>query len=536
MRMRRATWLFPCWMACTSASPPPDAAASTKQAEVAPEATPTAAPICELGTTRPCYPGPEATAGVGACKAGVETCGATGFGACTGAVVPAAEEDCRTPYDEDCDGRIDDCPEVEVALAIAFTSDHALTLADWGGGLGIMQGSRFWVVEPGGRVVDVREDEEPAQEPWMELDSEADGAESVDMGGAWPGALVRSYEIAAGRAGSITHQERWDGSSFSGMESPDELLQQRYDDPVPWRDGHAIALRYTFASYEATEQLDEGMGEYGSITAAERRALQRKVNRMVAKAKPRLEILAAEQMFAWEPSYGVFTALEVENGDGEEAAEPTADDMASAVEPPSPTAETEGVKGDDDEDEDEVVPKLPQPPALPDELLSFVVLSDGTVAMLGRGSGVWSWKPGQRRWTVVEPPAGSTRFAREQGLHAGPEGELLLRDCDVQQATGTLRRRSDDGWVDVPLPTAACPTALATGSDRTRWMISGGQLWQRRSGDAEPWARVSLPSPWKPRQLVVFDGQLWIAAEDEGGKWAVLVDRPVPMARALPPK
>lgn len=67
-------------------------------------------------------------------------------------------------------------------------------------------------------------------------------------------------------------------------------------------------------------------------------------------------------------------------------------------------------------------------------------------------------------------------------------------------------------------------------------MISAEQLWQRRVGDAEPWKRVSLPSPWKPHQVVSFDRQAWIAAEAEGGKWAVLVDRTVPMVRVLLPQ
>ena len=44
---------------------------------------------------------------------------------------------------------------------------------------------------------------------------------------------------------------------------------------------------------------------------------------------------------------------------------------------------------------------------------------------------------------------------------------------------------------------------------------------------------MTLPAPWKPRQVVTFDGQVWIAAEAEGGKWAVLVDRAVPTVRLL---
>lgn len=57
------------------------------------------------GTTQPCYDGPPGTVGKGSCKAGLHTCNDTGtaFGACTGEVLPQAEN-CTTPADENCDG------------------------------------------------------------------------------------------------------------------------------------------------------------------------------------------------------------------------------------------------------------------------------------------------------------------------------------------------------------------------------------------------------------------------------------------------
>jgi hypothetical protein len=66
---------------------------------------------CEPGTTAPCYSGPEGTEGVGACAAGTMECKAdgTGYGACSGEVLPAAD-DCATPEDEDCDGAPKACP------------------------------------------------------------------------------------------------------------------------------------------------------------------------------------------------------------------------------------------------------------------------------------------------------------------------------------------------------------------------------------------------------------------------------------------
>ncbi|MEW5855117.1 MAG: MopE-related protein [Myxococcota bacterium] len=60
---------------------------------------------CTPGTTQPCYSGAAGTAGVGTCHAGTQTCavspsGGSAWGACTGEVIPAAEQ---------CDGLDHDC-------------------------------------------------------------------------------------------------------------------------------------------------------------------------------------------------------------------------------------------------------------------------------------------------------------------------------------------------------------------------------------------------------------------------------------------
>lgn len=64
---------------------------------------------CMPGEVMECYSGPAATKGVGLCKAGQQTCNAdgTGYGDCTGEVVPAVET-CMTPGDEDCDGLVNE--------------------------------------------------------------------------------------------------------------------------------------------------------------------------------------------------------------------------------------------------------------------------------------------------------------------------------------------------------------------------------------------------------------------------------------------
>ena len=62
---------------------------------------------CIPGTTRSCYGGPQGTAGIGRCSAGVQTCGAAGtWGTCVGDVLPAPEV-CGNATDDDCSGAVD---------------------------------------------------------------------------------------------------------------------------------------------------------------------------------------------------------------------------------------------------------------------------------------------------------------------------------------------------------------------------------------------------------------------------------------------
>jgi hypothetical protein len=213
------------------------------------------------------------------------------------------------------------------------------------------------------------------------------------------------------------------------------------------------------------------------------------------------------------------------------AGEPSKQDPTApaAAEPAKPVAEN----SDEEEDDTKPSPQLPQPPALPDVLHAFTALSDGTVVIL-TPQGLRSWKPKQRRWTELEPPRpGFTPTPGAVALNAGRDGELLVLECP-RDLPSALWRREGTSWSAVPLPTPACPKSLAVGPDRTRWILVEDQLWQRRPGDAEPWKRVPLPSPWKPRWIAVFDGQVWIAAEDDAERWAVLVDRLVPKTRVLP--
>ncbi|MGI9020520.1 MAG: hypothetical protein ACR2G3_07415 [Solirubrobacterales bacterium] len=65
-------------------------------------------PECTPGQTRPCYSGDPATAGVGPCQAGIQTCqpNSTWGTTCQGEVTPQTEI-CGNGQDDDCDGTTD---------------------------------------------------------------------------------------------------------------------------------------------------------------------------------------------------------------------------------------------------------------------------------------------------------------------------------------------------------------------------------------------------------------------------------------------
>ena len=69
---------------------------------------------CTPGATQACYTGPAGTQGKGVCKAGSQTCDASGllWGPCLNQVVPSAEV-CANGIDEDCNGVADDVADVD---------------------------------------------------------------------------------------------------------------------------------------------------------------------------------------------------------------------------------------------------------------------------------------------------------------------------------------------------------------------------------------------------------------------------------------
>ncbi|MEO7330946.1 MAG: hypothetical protein ABI193_20395 [Minicystis sp.] len=65
--------------------------------------------LCQPGSTKPCYNGPNGTENTGLCHGGEQTCNAAGqaYGVCMGEVLPVPET-CNTPGDDDCNGVVND--------------------------------------------------------------------------------------------------------------------------------------------------------------------------------------------------------------------------------------------------------------------------------------------------------------------------------------------------------------------------------------------------------------------------------------------
>ncbi|HEY6000736.1 MAG TPA: Kazal-type serine protease inhibitor domain-containing protein, partial [bacterium] len=101
-----------------------------------------AARVCVPGELAPCYTGPPDTANVGRCRSGLRQCRAdgTGWGVCTGQVLPWAWEMCEVTrldpvlaplYDDDCDG-LPGCADPDCATSGACAPTPCHTNGDCG--------------------------------------------------------------------------------------------------------------------------------------------------------------------------------------------------------------------------------------------------------------------------------------------------------------------------------------------------------------------------------------------------------------------
>jgi len=91
---------------------------------------------CDPGAVEVCYSGPEGTAPLGECGAGIRVCRADRWGTCEGEVLPAPEQ--SNGLDDDCDGEVDE-DDVEPAC---LGSNHECFAAEpgcrrWGGSPGL---------------------------------------------------------------------------------------------------------------------------------------------------------------------------------------------------------------------------------------------------------------------------------------------------------------------------------------------------------------------------------------------------------------
>lgn len=88
--------------------------------------------ICTPGQTQTCYDGPPGTLNVGVCKSGTRTCQPSGllWGFCLNQVLPQAETCTANNQDDDCDGQVDNVPDIDGDGWNACQGDCCETPAD----------------------------------------------------------------------------------------------------------------------------------------------------------------------------------------------------------------------------------------------------------------------------------------------------------------------------------------------------------------------------------------------------------------------
>jgi hypothetical protein len=155
---------------------------------------------CIPGETRDCYTGREGTDGIGACRLGTQTCGAsrTWNAGCVGERTPAAMETCGNAVDDDCNGDTDEgCGECMPGATRMCYSGAAATMGvgTCRGGTQTCDAMRRWSAACEGEVI-----------PAMEVcgnggDENCNGMSDEMCGECTPGDTRPCYSGAAGTAG-----------------------------------------------------------------------------------------------------------------------------------------------------------------------------------------------------------------------------------------------------------------------------------------------------------------------------------------------
>lgn len=192
--------------------------------------------VCVPGEMKSCYDGPPGTQGVGPCKAGAIVCAAdgSGFGPCTGQIVPTAEI-CGDAIDQDCSGKVNDgCSCVPGTTQACYSgppgsqnigvckSGTTTCLAD-GSGYGPCVGE----VDPGAEVCG------------NALDDDCDGAVNESEAGCNPSecaGCVASLAPACGSSAVVVGHYEGGGKTIciaQGDGSTFDLALMSYD-PTSW--------------------------------------------------------------------------------------------------------------------------------------------------------------------------------------------------------------------------------------------------------------------------------------------------------------
>ncbi|HEX8702123.1 MAG TPA: kelch repeat-containing protein, partial [Myxococcaceae bacterium] len=153
--------------------------------------------ICTAGAYEPCaYSGPAGTEDVGRCQASRKWCNVTGtaWTTCQGEVLPMPE-DCGTPFDDDCDGEVNE--DADCRCPGEGTPCYGGPAAT--AGVGICHGGTV-ACDPLGAMRCMGQQLPRAERCWTPEDDDCDGVVTACHSGQWtardPLASVRSFHTA----------------------------------------------------------------------------------------------------------------------------------------------------------------------------------------------------------------------------------------------------------------------------------------------------------------------------------------------------